>query len=129
MRIIEPGHIFELDHIDGKHKSKLKFVSRVGDLYPGNTVSHEGTNMQEVMRALISRARFLNDQIPCAENTSLIHSLRQGIVLLESRAAQRHSLTDQFIEILDESVQLDFSGVEDLPTCKHCGHLTCKQWC
>lgn len=60
MKVIDPGHVYELAHLDGQHVERLVFVKREGDGYPGNFGHHEGTNLQEVLRALIDRVEYLN---------------------------------------------------------------------
>ena len=62
MRIIDPGHVFELDHLDGPGKTILDFVKRVGKKFPGNENPHEGVISQEILRALISRTEHIQNQ-------------------------------------------------------------------
>lgn len=83
MRVIIPGHVFELDHLDGYGKSILSFVNR--------NQSHEceGTTNQEVIRALISRVQFLDSQIHWPLNEQIINHLRMAIALHEARALIR----------------------------------------
>lgn len=51
MKVIEPGHIYQLQHLDGSGTSLLTFVNReVG-------TEHEGTQTQEVLRACIDKAK------------------------------------------------------------------------
>jgi hypothetical protein len=120
MKILDPGHQYALASLDGSEEVVLTFVKRQGPSYPGNRGSHPGTTTQEVLRALIDRARYINGQIPCAE-TELSISLMETVVLLyEQRAARRHHRT------------LDIASVHDLdqiPTCAHCGHVACKGGC
>lgn len=83
MKVIELGHVFELDHLDGNGKSTLRFVNR----NPG--CEREGTTNQEVLRALISRVQFLDSQIHWPLNEEIIHHLRMSIALHEARALIR----------------------------------------
>lgn len=55
MRVIEPGHIYELDHLDGTEKQRLVFINR-------ETAPHEGTQTQEVLRAQIDCLDALIDR-------------------------------------------------------------------
>ena len=50
MKILEPGHIYQLQHLDGTGSSLLTFVNRE------KGTEHEGTQTQEVLRACIDKA-------------------------------------------------------------------------
>jgi hypothetical protein len=119
MESIDPGHIYELTHIDGSGKSKLVFVKREGAGYPGNTGHHEGTNIQEVVRALIDRLFYLDDQIPDRRNWEAVAHLREVIVQLETRAAKRHGRRTPRYK----------TEIEEMPVCAQCGHIGCKGEC
>lgn len=114
MKIIDPGHKYSLDNLDGNNNTILTFVKREGLKYPGNVGSYEGTNIQEVLRALIDRLVYLDNQAACSENNQILLFLRESIYLLERRAAYRHGhyLTPR---VSDE--------IELLTTCKKCGHI------
>jgi hypothetical protein len=93
-------------------------VKRVGDRYPGNGgTGYEGTNCQEVLRALVSRSLYLNNQFPCAETEAIIGHLRSALLLFEVRAARIHGRALS-LESLEE--------IEDIPPCVVCGHLQCS---
>lgn len=120
MQIIDPGHDYNLDTYDGTgHYIPLTFMKREGTKYPGNKGHYSGTNCQEVLRILIDRLKYLNKQVPCKENTLIISYLRKSIVCLERRAAERHGFNLS---------QGSFwpTEVENIPTCKVCGHIECK---
>lgn len=55
MKVIEPGHIYDLDHLDGDAHQLLTFVNR--ELLP-----HEGTQTQEVLRAVVDVLECLIDR-------------------------------------------------------------------
>lgn len=119
MIIHDKGHCYSLNWLDGKAGNKadlLIFVKREGEHYPGNVGKHAGTTSQEVMRVLIDRAKYVNQQIPHYANEVIIRNLRQNIYELEVRAAQEHGrrLTLTTEEIHD---------IEFLPTCAKCGHI------
>ena len=82
MKIIEPGHIYELAHLDGKGVTTLTFVNR--EFNP-----HEGTQTQEVLRALIDRTQHCHDCLPWAGNKEIIQHLRLALALHEARAIYR----------------------------------------
>lgn len=119
MKILDPGHTYELNHLDGENKSILTFVKREGDNYPGNVGEYEGTNLQEVLRALIDRVKYLNNQIPCSQNEQIITNLRHSIFLLEQRAAVRHG----------RKPLEGWWNIEFKPICNKCGHIGCKGNC
>lgn len=139
MRVIDPGHVFALAFLDGsitspempKHgvllSSTLTFVKREGAGYPGNAGHHPGTNLQEVLRALISRVKYLEGQESHPNNTIIIFALRHAIWLLEQRAAERHgrSFTLEAAGIL----RIEDNSIEEAPTCPSCGHIGCAGEC
>lgn len=118
MKVLDPGHRYELAHLDGEGMSVLQFVKREGDKYPGNVGHCEGTTIQEVLRALIHRAAYVNSQISCPETSDSIYHMAQAIYVLERRAARLHGRPDPG---LDESV----FGVP----CRGCMHVGCNGAC
>lgn len=121
MKEQDPGHLYHLDVLDGPPESHvvLRFVKRHGSKYPGNTNAYAGTNLQEVIRACIARIKYLNSQIPCEENTDILNNLRLCLWALESRAAKRHNRNLRFL--------IEHEHIEDVPTCKTCGHIQCQE--
>lgn len=120
MKVLDPGHYYLLDSLDGGSPVALYFVKRQGPGYPGNVGTEPGTNMQEVFRALIHRSLYLNYQERCAETEAVIDHLRSCILLLEHRAARRHG------RVLDlDTIQ----GIEYRATCPKCGHIGCGGEC
>lgn len=117
MKIIDSGHAYLLDSIDGGDPITLTFVKRAGEKFPFNIGSHPGTNVQEVLRALIERTEYLNRQVPCAETEAAIGLLKTTLLLFELRAARRHGRT------LD---LMDLRLLSCLPTCLKCGHIGCN---
>lgn len=85
MKVIEPGHRYELDHLDGNGKTTLQFVSRAPLHEPA-----EGVINQEVLRALIDRVQLLNSEVPWSGNAEILHHLRMALALHEARAMLRH---------------------------------------
>lgn len=84
MRIIEPGHVYQLEHLDGTGASILVFVNRERDGY-----MHEGTQTQEVLRALIDRTKHCDSCLRWEGNDKIIEHLRMALVLHEARALER----------------------------------------
>ena len=115
MNVIDPGHEYLLDSLDGGEPVPLTFVKREGRHYPGNIGNHPGTTMQEVLRALIDRARYVNGQIKCAETEAAIGLMEAALLLFELRAARCHR---RFLEV-------PLSEVIGGYTCRVCGHIRC----
>lgn len=119
MKVIDPGHEYTLDSLDGEHENRLVFVKREGQKYPGNIGSHPGTTMQEVLRALIDRAEYVNNQIPCSETETAIHHMQYALYAFETRAARRHKR-----KIPDIKAAVSGAG-----KCMKCGHVGCTGGC
>jgi len=126
MRVIDPGHLYELHQLDSKPdtetKVTLRFVKREGSLYPGNVGHYAGTTIQDVCRVLIDRLKYVHHQIPCQENLEAMKSLREVIFRLEDRAAKRHKR--KFYRSSDAR-PFDDRDIEHDPFCPQCGHIGC----
>lgn len=127
MRVLDPGHRFELDCLDGDGRPViLQFAKRIGDHYPGNQPpSIPGTTSQEVwrvalelLRSTVSRGGYVNGQIACAETEAAGRLIEAAILLLEIRAKRVKSKT------LDAA---SVSGVVEGETCPVCGHVSCTE--
>ncbi len=125
MKYITPGHSYVLEVYDvvpkdpAPFRQYLFFMKRIGERYPGNEGSpHPGTNCQEVLRALIDRLLYLNNQIPCAETEICIGHARHMILMLEMRAKR--------VKGKHLPVPLEHE-IEKYPTCKVCGHILCEE--
>jgi len=113
VKVLDNGHVFELDHLDGDGTQILTFVKREGEGFPGNVGSYEGTNIQEVLRALLSRVQYLDNQIPDENNQYVVAHLRMALRRLETRAAIRHNRPNPAF----------LPNLEDMPVCSECGHI------
>lgn len=84
MRVVEDGHIYELDQLDALDGAKriLVFVNR-------GATPHAGTINQEVIRALIHRVKFLEGELHHDVNERILFHLRMALALHESRAIER----------------------------------------
>ena len=123
MKVLDPGHRYLLnclDEVDGEWKESLVFVKRDDppEKYPGNVGHHPGTTIQEVLRALIERCRYVEAQLPNHETRLVVEFLQRCIHLLESRAAHRSGR---------QLPQIDESTIETIPTCPACGHIYCEE--
>jgi len=117
MRVIDPGHIYELDSVDGNVSNVLQFVKRVGARYPGNVGAYAGTQVQEVLRACINRLEFVNAQAYSIWTVRACHALRTALWFLEIRHA--------FIK--GWRMHAGVNDIEAVPTCKQCGHIECQE--
>lgn len=116
MKIIDAGHEYLIDSLDGGEPQGIRFVKREGSNFPFNRGSNPGTNVQEVLRVLIDRTRYLLLQKPCAETECALHNLESALLHYEARAARRHGRS------------LDLYSVHELvcgTTCQTCGHVGC----
>lgn len=95
----------------------LTFVKREGSRYPGNVGHHAGTTSQEVLRALIDRAKYVNAQLPCAESEAVIGLLQSAMLLLEVRAARLKGA------VIDQSTLADLL---EGPVDEETGHILAR---
>lgn len=117
MKILDAGHKYVVDGLDGGSPQIIIFVKRDGDNFPFNFGHYSGTNCQEVLRVLIDRTEYLLKQKPCAETEAALGCLKTALLLYELRAARRH---EHF---------LDLYSVDELMyglPCKECGHIKCE---
>lgn len=123
MKELDPGHHYALAVLDFgvNATTSIRFVKRTGPGYPGNADTYPGTNIQEVLRALIARVQYLNRQEACDENEAVIEHLRQSLASLELRAARRHGRRLNTHQIL--------GAIELEPICGKCGHIGCEGNC
>ena len=83
MKVINPGHSYEVAHLDGNGKTTITFVNR------GHGYDSEGTTCQELLRVLIDRVRFLDNELPWNSNNDILQHLRMALILFECRALIR----------------------------------------
>ena len=121
MRVLDPGHRYEMDELDKDDSltAILQFVKREGEKYPGNVGTSPGVTMQEVLRCIIDRAIYVNIQRSNIHTLRGINHLRSAFREFEERAAELHGrqLTNLALDI------------ENMPTCKLCGHIQCNGEC
>ena len=83
MKVTVPGHMYLLEHLDGTKTQQIHFVDR------GHGRDQEGTTNQEVLRVLIDRVKFLDEELPWQGNEQILFHLRSALVLHESRHLER----------------------------------------
>lgn len=103
MKILEPGHIYALDWLDGIPEGDtnlLVFVNRE------DGTEHPGAQTQEVIRALIDRTRHCDKCLRWEGNDQIVYHLRMALALHESRAIERKTekglLLPEHIETADD---------------------------
>lgn len=122
MKILDPGHCYSLAVLDRTNSddSCLTFVKRFDPTeptkFPGNHNAYQGTTSQEVIRCLLDRARYVQNQKWCLENVVVILSLRIAIWFLEFRASRKHG----------KFYLKSLSYAEKQIMCETCGHTNCK---
>jgi hypothetical protein len=88
MKILEKGHVYELDQLDKYSELDTKpVILRFVNRETGN--EHPGTQTQEVLRALIDRTKHCDSCLRWDGNDQIIFHLRMALVLHEARALQR----------------------------------------
>jgi hypothetical protein len=88
MKVVEPGHIYELAHLESKGTERLTFIRRSSKAIQ-HPSEHPGTNVQETLRALIDRTKYLDDIIGAVENDDALYHLRMALLCYEGRAYRR----------------------------------------
>ena len=133
MKVIDPGHLYELyqlDQPDDGHEDDpqiLMFVKRVGPEYPGNEgPAHHGVTTQEVIRVLIDRMIYVNGQKQHELNADVILKLRKCLYLLEVRAAEMRGYELPPWGPFPSEGWL-MADIENEPTCHTCGHIRCDR--
>jgi hypothetical protein len=113
VNVIEPGHLYEVENVDGQGTQEIRFVKRRDSnaelLSP--ELRQEGILTQELLRVCIDRTLYLNAENPCREDVTIVDMLRDVLRAYETRASRRA------IEKL--------SMPERQKGCPVCGHLLC----
>lgn len=79
--------------------------------------------MQDVLRVILDRARYVNNQIKSVKTEEAINCIEMAIYRFEERAAIRHKRSAAFYEI-------SFSGIVNGDgKCVKCGHVGCPGNC
>lgn len=84
MKIVDPGHEYEIESIDGVLPQRIIFVKRFRGI-----ANHAGTTNQELLRVLIDRVERLDAEQPWSGNADILQHLRECLVLHEARALWR----------------------------------------
>src|SRR5258706_12767937 len=93
MKILTPGHRYELENFENKTipQQHLQFIEKV-PLNEGNNVLrtiNDGTTNEEVLSVLIDRLNFLNEKFSCRENSIAITHIETALLWLNKRTSDR----------------------------------------
>lgn len=96
MKIITPGHKYELDNFERLEATgqTLQFIEKVPDPASpaGQLVTiNDGTTNEEVLRVLINRIQSLQEKFPCRENAIVTTKLEECLMWLEKRTRDRQA--------------------------------------
>ena len=93
MKVLNRGHVYKLNNNKSPSHSILTFFKDKKI----NGEGFDGTTNQEVLRALIDRIKFLDEQEPHPNNKEIIYCLRKANILHEQRHLDR--LLEKGVEI------------------------------
>lgn len=85
MRILKPGHRYQLQNLKAGTTSVLQF-HQDGAIHGGRTL--DGPSTQEVLRACADRVKHLESEKHWPRNAELLAHLRASILLFEIRALE-----------------------------------------
>ena len=138
MKVLDPGHLYEVPNLEAKGKQRIRFMKRNSDMVQRDE-EYAGTNTQEVIRVLIDRTKFLNEVGYSEETANAVDWLRMALYEYEARAwrrkqqklnkrAQPQAKTDGLTAHRDAYRDVPFTsnGIEHLPTGPD-GHVIVKK--
>lgn len=88
MKVVDAGHIYHLDNLGTPGHQVLTFCKRSSS-HVKHDVEYQGTNTQEVIKALLDRSVYLDGLIPCNETKDAVWHLQQALHAYEARALRR----------------------------------------
>lgn len=125
MKVIDKGHIYELDQLGDNNKQYIKFIKRSSEAVHYDQ-EWSGLQTQEVLRVLIDRTIFLDSILECAETKEAIVHLRMALYMYEVRAYRRKlehkNLTDKshidtntphYNPVMCEDTPFDYRVIEE----------------
>ncbi len=88
MKVVNDGHVYRLENLGGVDEQALIFIKR-----SGGAITYEeewpGLQVQEVLRVLIDRTKYLYNILPCLETQVALKNLRMSLYWYEVRAYRR----------------------------------------
>ena len=116
MKVLDPGHVYELRQLGDSNTQRLTFIKRSGGAIK-YAEEWPGLQTQEVLRALIDRTEYLNEVLPCKETLEALKHLRATLYWYEVRAFRRkHTKVNRTAEQHDDSdsdVPFTEEGIEE----------------
>lgn len=91
MKVIKEGHLYELENFENPEKEgqKIQFIEKEG-FETGELVTiNDGTTIEEVLKTLIHRLEFMDEKLPCFDNTISIRCLKDALGCIELRIIDR----------------------------------------
>jgi hypothetical protein len=92
MRVITPGHVYELQSFEPGDAQVLHFIEKKqkDDSTELVTVKN-GTTNEEVLEMMIDRLRFLSGVVPSRETSLAISKLQEALFWLNERTRDRET--------------------------------------
>lgn len=87
------------------------FVKREGEHFPGNVGHYPGTTMQEVLRVLIDRAKYVNSQIPCLETEMAIEENATCVGTVRDKSKKSKECLSETNNNRGRRISTDLQGV------------------
>lgn len=84
IRIVEPGHVYLIQNLDGDGEQQIGFVQR-----PPYHEPAAGILIQDLLRISIDRVKVLETEVSAEENIKVLYHLRQALLWQELRALRR----------------------------------------
>ena len=97
MKVITPGHLYELESMEGAKPQQIQFIEKQKiEKHPTNAkldytfvTVNDGTTNEEVLLVLIDRLKTLGQKLPSRENALAITKAEECLMWLERRTANR----------------------------------------
>lgn len=95
MKVLEPGHLYELESMEGTNPQKIQFIKKeklISDDPETNgkfaTIT-DGTTNEEVLEVLIDRTKTLGEKLPSRENSLALTKLEEALLWFNRRTQNR----------------------------------------
>lgn len=89
MKVLTPGHLYELDSMEEANPQLLQFIQKLKNAAGQFVTVQDGTTNEEVLKVLIDRLRTLGEKLPSRENALAITKAEECLMWLEKRTANR----------------------------------------
>jgi len=88
MKIVVPGHLYEVPYLESRGSLLVRFIRRSSAMIR-HSLEWPGVNTQELIRVLIDRTRYLHQVGPCDETANAMYWLTMALYEYEARAWRR----------------------------------------